>query len=355
MKFHDGTPLTPEIAAASIRSANPSWNVSSGADSVVIDIEGSDPGLLAGLALPRNAIAKRSGDKPVGTGPFHVNEWQGGKKLTLGAEEGYWRGRPFLDAIEIEMGKNYRDQTTALEMGRADVVEVAPEQTHRVVLQGHRFANSGAMELLALVFTRDPQTAAEKSLREALGWSIERLSIRNVLLQGAGQPAGGILPNGMSGYAFVFPTGSDLVRAHHVREALRTIPTWTLAYDGNDPLARLLAERIALNGKDGGLLLQPTSAATGDVRLVRIQLPSSDSWVALSDVARIAGLPAPKRTGGAIEDLYTAEQAVLATQRIIPLFHLPATYAASNTLRNWTVRPDGVLNLSDAWLGSGKP
>ena len=28
VKFHDGTPLTAEIAAASLRAANPSWNVS---------------------------------------------------------------------------------------------------------------------------------------------------------------------------------------------------------------------------------------------------------------------------------------------------------------------------------------
>ena len=37
VKFHDGTPLTPETAAASLRAANPSWTVSSDAESVVID------------------------------------------------------------------------------------------------------------------------------------------------------------------------------------------------------------------------------------------------------------------------------------------------------------------------------
>ena len=84
---------------------------------------------LRELALPRNAIAKRKPDsKPSGTGPFHVVDWQPGKKLTLAAEEGYWRGRPFLDGIEIEMGQSFRDQMTALELGRADLVEVAPEQ-----------------------------------------------------------------------------------------------------------------------------------------------------------------------------------------------------------------------------------
>ena len=97
-------------------------------------IDKSDPELLAELALPRNAIAKRNPDKPSGTGPFHVVDWQPGKRLTLAAEEACWHGRPFLDSIEIEMGKSFRDQMIALESGKADLVEIAPEQAHRASL-----------------------------------------------------------------------------------------------------------------------------------------------------------------------------------------------------------------------------
>ena len=356
VKFHDGSALTPEVAGASLRAANPAWNVSVDGDSVVIERDSADPEMLAELALPRNAIAKRSSDaSPSGTGPFHVVDWQPGKKLTLAAEEGYWRGRPFLDGIEIEMGRSLRDQMTALELGRTELVEVAPEQAHRVSLDGRRLATSAPVELLALVFSRDAQTPEEKSLREALAWSVERGSIRSVLLQGAGQPAAGILPTWMSGYGFVFATNADLPRARHAREQVRTIPAWTLGYDSGDAVAHLLAERIALNGRDAGLLLQPTSAATADLRLVRIPLASVDPWIDLGGVASLAGLPAPKNEGGAVEDLYAAEQVVLATQRIIPLFHLPLTQAASASLKNWTLRPDGSWNLADAWLGNGKP
>ena len=124
VKFHDGTPLTAEIAGACLGAANPSWNVVADADSVEID--SSDPTLLAELELPRNAIVKRAADnKPTGTGPFHIADWLPGKKLSLAAEENCWRGRPFLDDIEIEMGKSFRDQMTALELGKADLVEGA--------------------------------------------------------------------------------------------------------------------------------------------------------------------------------------------------------------------------------------
>jgi MarR-like DNA-binding transcriptional regulator SgrR of sgrS sRNA len=360
VKFHDGTPLTPDLAAASLRAANPMWNISADADSLVIERDGAEAELLAELALPRNAIAKRnSSNKPDGTGPFSVADWQPGKKLTLAADENYWRGRPFLDGIVFDMGRSYRDQMTALELGTANLVEVAAEQSHRASVEGRRLENSEPIELLALFFAREAQSPEDKLLRQALALSIERGSIHSVLLQGTGQPAASILPNWMSGYSFVFSAEADLSRARQARTQVRAIPTWSFGYDGSDPVARLVAERIALNARDAGLLLQPSpqsmAGITADVRLVRIPLVSADPWVALTDVAARAGLAALAKEDGSAEALYSAEQAVLAAQRIIPLFHLPVSYAASAALKNWAVRADGSLQLDDAWMGNGKP
>jgi ABC-type transport system substrate-binding protein len=352
VQFHDGTPLSTEIAAASLRAANPEWKVSADADSVSITRDKPDPELLAELALPRNAIVKRNPESaPSGTGPFHVADWQPGKKLAVAAEENCWRGRPFLDALEIEMGQSLRDQTTSLELGRADLVEVAAGQTQRMSREGRRLNSSMPIELFALLFSRDAASSDEKLLRAALALSVERGSIRSVLLQGAGQPTAGILPNWMSGYGFVFPVDADLPRARHAHEQVHTIPSWTVGYDGSDPVARLLAERIALNAKDAGLSMQPTSAPLTDLKLVRIPLASPDAWVALTSVAALTGMPAGTE-GGSVEDLYASEKALLATQRMIPLFHLPVFYAASSSLNNWGLRPDGSWNLADAWLGS---
>jgi ABC-type transport system substrate-binding protein len=355
VKFHDGTALTAEIAAASLRATNPSWKVFADGDSVVIECETNDPELPAELALPRNAIAKRNPEgKPSGTGPFHIGDWQPGKKLTLAAEENYWSGRPFLDAVEIELGKNYHDQAIALELGRANLVEVAPEQVHRASMDGRRVSSSEPMELVALLFARDPTTPEEKLLREALALSVERASMRSVLLQGAGQPAASILPTWMSGYGFVFAAATDLPRARHLREQVRAVSMWTIAYDPSDAIARLLAERVALNARDVGLSLQPTATPSADVRVVRIPLAAADPWIALANVGTVIGVPAPKINGGSAEDLYSAEQAMLATKRLIPLFHLPATYAAAGTLKNWTPGPDGSWSLADAWLENEK-
>jgi ABC-type transport system substrate-binding protein len=354
VKFQDGVPLTAEIAAASLRTANASWVVTAEKDLVIIDGGTSGIELLAELALSRNAIVKRDGNNPSGTGPFHVVDWQPGKKLTLAAEDNHWQGRPFIDTIEIEMGRGFREQMTDLELGKADLVEVAPEQVHRIPQGRYRVASSRPADLLALMFNRDVSSPEDKLLREALGLSVERGSIRSVLLQGAGQPAASILPAWISGYGFVFSSDADLPRARQLRDQAHKIPTWTMGYDGSDPLARLVAERIALNAKDAGLSLQLTSLAS-DLRLVRFPLVSSDPWVALEGIETQAGMPAAKNQDGSVEDLYTAELAVLAAQRVIPLFHLPASYASAANLKNWALQMDGSWDLGDAWLEETKP
>ncbi|MGH9496240.1 MAG: ABC transporter substrate-binding protein [Candidatus Sulfotelmatobacter sp.] len=353
VKFHDGTPLTAESVAASLRFANPSWKVTADADWVMIQGEFSEEQLLAELTLPRNAVVKRDSGQLTGTGPFHIVEWQAGSALTLTADENCWRGRPFLDGIEVEMGKSYRDQMTALQLGRADLIEVSPEQTHRISQEGRRIASSMPIELVAVWFARDAASADEKLLRSALELSVERSSIRDVLLQGAGEPAGSVLPGWMSGYGFVFSTAADLAKARQLRAQVAAIPNWKLGYEADDPLAGLLTERLALNGRDAGLSLRTTPSSGADLRIARVPL-EHDGWAALSDIAEQVGAPLTKKYGS-LEELYAAERGLLASGKLIPLLHLPVSYASAPHLRSWKVRPDGMLNLEDAWLENTTP
>jgi peptide/nickel transport system substrate-binding protein len=351
IRFNDGTPLTPEIAAVSLRVANPSWRVGTEGDSVVIDRENPDPELPAELARTQNAISNPGqGGVSAGTGPFRVVDWQPGKRLSLDANEDYWRGRPFLDSIDIELDKNFHDQMMAFRSGKLDLIEVAPEQVQTLSIDPQDVRSSVPMQLLALVFGRDPQSPDEKLLRQALALSIDRNSIGSVLLQGAGQPTGSLLPNWMTGYAFVFSTQIDLAQARHIRDQVKTIPMWTLGYDTRDSLSHLIAERIALNARDAGLSLRPAAAGEPELRLVCMSLQSSDPWRALQGLAVMSEMAPPAMRNDSVENLYQAEQSLLGTGRVIPLFHLPVVYAASPALRNWKLRKDGRWDFADAWL-----
>jgi len=352
--FQDGAPVTSDAVAASLRIANPNWKVFPTGEAVVIECDSPAPDLPAELALPRNGIAKRDG-KLTGSGPFAITRWDPGKKLTLAARDDYWGGRALVDSVEIEMGKNFREQMIALDLGKADLIEVPPEQAQRAAMEGRRLESSAPTELMALVFSRDRQSPEDGRLREALALSVDRGSMNTVLLQGGGEHAGGLLPNWMTGYAFLFPTDADLPRAHQARSEVRQAPAWTLGYDASDPVARNIAERIALNARDAGLALTLTTTTAADVRLVRIPLTSLDAHIALTTVAAALGLPHPKFNGNSVHDLYAAETALLQSQRVIPLLHLRAASAMSGAVRNWTGDRDGSWRLQDVWLGTEKP
>ncbi len=351
VKFHDGLPLTADIAAAALRTANPSWKVFVEGADIIVERDHGDADLPAELALVRNSIVKRnSASNLSGTGPFHIEEWHAGKKLRLAAEENHWRGRAFVDEVEVEVGRNFHDQLAELELGKVDLAEVPPEQVHRAAMEGWRLSGSQPIELVALVFADDAKTGDEKLLRSALAHSIERGSMRNALLQGAGEPAGSILPNWMSGYGFTFPVDADVKQARHEREQVRTAANWTVRYDANDSVARVLAERLALNARDAGVELRPTTAAPADAQLVRIPLASTNPWIALTNAAETLGLAIPKMNGDSVEDLYAAEQALLAGHRVIPLFDLPAEWASSPGLRGWRPGADGSWGLEEVWM-----
>jgi peptide/nickel transport system substrate-binding protein len=358
--FHDGTPLSSDAVAASLRTVNPNWKVFAAAEAVVVECEAPTPNLPAILALARYGIARRGGGKLVGTGPFAINRWDAGKKLTLTARDEYWGGRAFVDSIEIEMGKNFHDQTIALDLGLADIIEVAPDQAPHAAAEGRHVESSAPAEWMALVFTHDIQSPEEGKFREALALSIDRTAINNVLLQGGGEPTGSFLPNWLTGYAFLFPTTVDLQRARQIRSDARAGPGWTLGFDGSDPLLKVIAARVRLNALDAGLaLLEPVSLPTNskvpDLRLVRMPLPSLDARVALSELAAGTGLPSPRFDGDPAYNLYAAESALLQSQRVIPLLHLRTATALGAKLMGWQEDPDGSWRLQNVWLGTEKP
>ena len=371
VKFSDGAAASPAAIVQILGAVHPKWNVRASSDSVSIDSETPMPSLLAELALPRNLVLKRNGNGndnrvPIGTGPFLVAEWQPGKRLKLAANEESWAGRPFVDGVEIEFGKSLHDQALALELDKADVIEVAPQATNGSQRHGTSASLSLPVELLALVFSPNSK-AQDPRLREALALAIERKPIQSVLLKGAGEPAASILPNWMTGYSAVFSAQANPQRARTVLAGSRQ-PALNLSFDPGDPQAQLIAERIALDARQVGITVQVSLSGAEDLRLVRAMLPSPDPATALVEAARQLGLqepvfPAAPR-GNSLDDLYQAERSLLDGYAVIPLFHLAVASAASARVRGW--EPDRLrewsgaglsladLSLADLWLADSR-
>jgi hypothetical protein len=130
---------------------------------------------------------------------------------------------------------------------------------------------------------------------------------------------------------------------------LRLTPL-TLSYPPNDAFARSVAERVALNARDAGLMLQPTQSAGGNLRLVRWALESSDAGMELSRLAGLLGMPERVNALNSAkpETLYEAERALLEGHRIIPIAYLPEVYGIAPRVHNWNGA--FVLHLENVWV-----
>jgi ABC-type oligopeptide transport system substrate-binding subunit len=348
--FSDGIPLDASAAAASLRAANPEWKVFALGDLVMIETSSPVPNLGAELALPRNSITRRSQGALIGTGPFTVATWDAAKQhATLQANDQYGAGRPYIDSIEADFGKNDRDQLMLMDLGKIDLIAIAPEDIRRAQGGSRVVMASQPSELLALVFARDAQSADELQLRNALALSIDSSALNNVVFQGGGQPGGALLPDWLSGYGFVYPSGITRTRMPQHSVA------WTLSCDSADSIARLVADRILLNAKDAGITLQISNSENADVRLVRIALPSTDSETALNELARESQLSPPTFTDDSVTSLYSAETVLLQTRRLIPIVHLRSAVALRSNIHGLKLLPDGSWQLDNVWLSSENP
>jgi peptide/nickel transport system substrate-binding protein len=275
------------------------------------------------------------------SGAFRVSQWDANRRAVLVANEQYQGGRPFVDSIEVEMGRSFRDQMVDFELGKAHVVEVDPAEAPRASQRGLRIWSSPPNELLALVFTGG---ADNPRVREALALSIDRTAIHTVLLGRQGAPAGGLLPHWLSGYAFLFPTARDLPRAQKALGPTRSAPL-TLEYDSSDTTLRAVAERLALNAREAGLTLR-IAPQGGEVRLVRRRIPDVNPARALTALAESLGLEGRLPPG----DPYASERALVESRWIIPLAHLPEIYGLSPHVRDWA-----GWDLPRVWLDASAP
>jgi hypothetical protein len=277
---------------------------------------------------------------------FSVTRWESGRRATFAADENARGGRPFLDAVDVQMARPMRDR--AIELGRADVVELAPADLRRPA-PAQQIWSSQPVRLVALVF--GPR-AADARVREAVALAVDRAAIHNVLLQRQGEISGGLLPEWISGYAFLFPAAADIARARALAAAAPPAARG-LTLSAAD---RTMAERIALNARDAGLAITVVPpGAPADARLVEQRIVSSDPATALAALASALELPAPAPAARP-EALYAAERALLEGFRAVPLFHVPDLYAVSPRVRGGPgIGPLGEWRFANLWLEGGRP
>ena len=321
---------------------------------------GSMQSQLASLLYSHNPMDSVAGAP---SGPFRVLKWEPGKQTTLVANDQSADGRPFVDSIEIQMGRSAKDRLLDLELGKADLAELPAEDARRATERGVRISTSIPDELVALVFLSGRPLAEDARVRQALALAIDRSSIAGFILQKEGEAAGGLLPQWSSGTAFLFTTAADPSSAKEQWSQIKGSPKILLGYDAGDALEQAIAERIAVNGREAGIPIVSTAvthssggAAKADARLLRLRMSSPKPREALAGfvttLGSVAGINATAPSESASpEAIYECERAIVASNRVIPLVWLPQVYGLSGRLRNWKVPgPGESWPLADVWL-----
>jgi peptide/nickel transport system substrate-binding protein len=361
VKWHDGSPLIAADVLPALENVVASHAFRLAGD--VLEVDTGDPQLdvLLILATSPQAVIRRAAPStadalPLGTGPFHVTDWQPGRRIVLAANDDYWGGRPYLDAIDISLGRASRDRLIDLELDKADVVTLDPAEGRRAQQEGRRIWTSAPVELVCLWSA----AVEDARLREAIARSIDRSAIQKVLVQNFGEVAAGILPAWLSGYAFLFSTGTNLDRARELRAEIGSPPALKLGYDVADPLARQVAERVAVNARDAGITLQPvprsgekTGAGGAELRIRRLRIDGPVFAAAVREASRWRLLPS--QASDIPENVYAAERELIESFTVVPLVDVPEIVGLGGRVKNWLAPPWGAWRLDEVWLEAAKP
>ncbi len=376
--FSDGTPLTPGAVAAALEPLLPlGRRILANGQEVTIESSAAMPDLLEELASGRNFIYRAQPDGSLlGTGPFVLADSSSASHLVFRANEDCWAGRPFLDAVEVTLSVPPLRQLYDLQLGKADLVELTPDVLRRATQARLRTWSSEPVELVALAVSDQLSATQDAQLRRALAFSLDRATMAGVLLQKQAEPAGGLLPQWLSGYAFLFSVETNDKAAKEIRARLPAnvaslAEPLRLRVDAADDLSRLVAERVAVNARQAGLIVQvqgrtaaraaPGAAAQPEpaLRLVRWRLASLAPRAAFSSVVAGLGLheAANVSAGADPEQLYERERDLVNAGYVIPLVYIPESAGLGAAVRDWMPSRWGEWHLADVWLDlpSGAP
>jgi peptide/nickel transport system substrate-binding protein len=387
VKFSDGAPLTAGDIVAALQPLLPATlQISWAGNAVVIQSTTAVPDLLEQLSSGRYFIYRvQANGSLAGTGPFVLKELAADGAPLRGAglhpyyraNEEAWSGRPFVDAIDVTLGVPALRAMFDLQLGKTDLIELAPDLVPRAKQANLRVWTSEPVTLYGLRFDDAQSASSDVRLREALSLSLDRGTMASVLLQKQAEPAAALLPQWLSGYAFLFNVDTNLERAKELRRGLPAneaagVEPLRLRVDSPGDLPKLLGERVAVNARQAAIFVQviarpapragATSAATEDpppgVHLFAWHYSSLSPRAELDSLFAAYNLMEPSEvnaTNTDHEQLYARERRVLEDRRILPLVVQAESAGLGSAVRDWMPARWGEWHLADVWLELPEP
>ncbi|HLT59473.1 MAG: ABC transporter substrate-binding protein [Limnochordales bacterium] len=168
---------------------------------------------------------------PIGTGPFKFGQKVPGSMVRLVANEEYWDGAPYLDAFVFRVVPDVDTQVAQVQAGDLDMAIIEPYHLDAVRnVPGLRIEEAPQVNHFYIMLNHANPIFADRAVRQALSYALDRQSIIDGLMLGMAQPATGPISPLIS-WAYT----ADVVQYHYDPEKAE----------------RLLDEAGWLRGPDG--------------------------------------------------------------------------------------------------------
>jgi peptide/nickel transport system substrate-binding protein len=228
---------------------------------------GSFPIQLVMPVVPKGAGAELR-ERPIGTGPYKFVSFAVDDHVTLEAFPDYFRGAPANDGVVLKVIPDEIMRALELRKGTVDMVvnDLSPDVVHQLEKEkavtiaeapGTDYAYVG-------INMRDP-VLADRRVRHALGYAIDRQAIVEHLRRGLARPAVGVLPPASWAFeANVFQFAHDPAKAIALLEDAGYRDP-----DGDGPLPRL---RLSLKVSTNEFIRLQAAVIQEDLKRVGVEL-----------------------------------------------------------------------------------
>jgi peptide/nickel transport system substrate-binding protein len=148
--------------------------------------------LLEGQDITKSPLARH----PIGTGPFKFREWRTGDKIILSYNPDYFEGRPYLNGYIYLVKPDQATMFLELKAGNIDRMGLTPLQDKRQTEYAKFQETFNKYKYVSFAYTYlgynlEDQRFADRRVRQALTYAINKKEIVDGVLLGLGQEATG--------------------------------------------------------------------------------------------------------------------------------------------------------------------
>ncbi len=140
--------------------------------------------------------------QPVGTGPFQLSEYRAGQFIRLQRHDGFWRGKPLMPQVVVDLGSGGTGRLSKLLTGECDVL-AWPAASQLTILRDDprlRLTLRPGMNIAYLAFNTDKPPLNNPAVRHALALSINNQRLMQSIYYGTAETAASILPRASWAY-----------------------------------------------------------------------------------------------------------------------------------------------------------